>query len=108
MIDISDLIETSLGLKPYAIKDLQNGMVKWYSVPTSTYNIIFTKWMDGCIHIEYRNMKKIQDYKVIYTDLPYEKTNAIFDQLDTITHHDLNQIISDQVPVSQRVCTSLS
>ena len=93
------MIEKSLATNPYATKQLQNGIVKWYKIPDSTYNIIFTKWIDNCIHLEYRDMKNVKNYKVIYSDLPYEKNNAMFD-------HPHKIVISDQVPIYQTVYTS--
>ena len=98
-MNLHELIEASLVTKPYAVKQLPNGTVRWYKLPNSSYSIIFTKWFDNCIHLEYRDMRDVKNYHVIYSDLPYEKNNAMFDRPEKI-------IISDRVPVFQKVCTS--
>jgi hypothetical protein len=50
-------------------KILSNGVVEWYDVPDSRFNIILTRWLDDTIHMEYRNMSRPSEYTIIYSDI---------------------------------------
>lgn len=74
--DVKVILHDCLRAVHTGSKTLSNGIIEWYNIPSSNYDIIHTKWYDGTTHIEYRNRVETSDMKVIYSDL-HEKNIAV-------------------------------
>ncbi len=92
---LSTHIEDCLNTSASATKVLYNGTVKWYQIKGTSYNVIYTHWLDGCIHLEYRNMKDVRDVKVIYSDLPEQQKMAMFKNIQDVTGYHFDSITQD-------------
>jgi len=90
---LSDHIESCLKVSPIAIKQLPNGYIRWYPIEGTSFNLIYTHWLDNAIHLEYRDMKNTKSVTVVYSDLPQEKPNAMFNNIDDVKTFFLERVI---------------